>query len=444
MRPECEKYIIFICAVVLTLFSTTARSHNVLVVADSVTRLPLSNASVFDRNGNLVGICSAKGLTPYISENNLPVVVRYMGYNEKKIGNMDSDTVFLSETSFQLPELVVSARQNKILHVLGYVREYSTLSTYTDTVFLYREKIVDFMLPNEKTRRFKGWSKPRIIQSRSYYRFTNAEGLDSVSDECDYHFSWSDWVGIVPEMDLPVLLREKEYGTDTLYGKYSPTEIWIKSPDKILIDVDVLADTASRKWVPNLSNFFRNNLDFEDFRVHLLYDGAVGNLIAPIDLKGFSYNIESRGRMREMFLFNRLNQPFFVSTYAEVYILDKEYITMKEARQWEKQSFDLDDIPVYDLVDAPPLQPDILALIDRVSNIDKDYIVLNNEPDPRIGYRNEFNNNFSFGNRVLSLLKGLTGISAHKFNRNTKKSWNNFRRERTKRNKDKKTTDRLE
>lgn len=34
-----------------------------------------------------------------------------------------------------------------------------------------------------------------------------------------------------------------------------------------------------------------------------------------------------------MFRFNRNDEPFFVNTFAEVYILDKEYITVKEARR---------------------------------------------------------------------------------------------------------------
>ncbi|MDE6805737.1 MAG: hypothetical protein K2J05_02910, partial [Muribaculaceae bacterium] len=42
-----------------------------------------------------------------------------------------------------LPEFVVESNENKYLHVLAYVREYSTLSTYTDTIFMFREKMVD-------------------------------------------------------------------------------------------------------------------------------------------------------------------------------------------------------------------------------------------------------------------------------------------------------------
>ncbi len=46
---------------------------------------------------------------------------------------------------------------------------------------------------------------------------------------------------------------------------------WMKNDGTVTIDVNVLADTASRKWVPNLSGFFRNRIDFENFTVRYRY-----------------------------------------------------------------------------------------------------------------------------------------------------------------------------
>ena len=77
-----------------------------------------------------------------------------------------------------LPEVLVVSGHKKLLHLLAYVREYSTMTTYTDTVFLFREKMVDYMLPAGKVD-FKGWSTPRVLTSRSYYRFSNSHGLRS-------------------------------------------------------------------------------------------------------------------------------------------------------------------------------------------------------------------------------------------------------------------------
>lgn len=111
-----------------------------IVVADSSSHAPLSNASIFDRNGTMIGISSSKGRMPYISSSQYPITVRYLGYKETSFSSPDADTIFLSQFISDLPEIVVESRQHSLLHMLAYVREYSTLTTYTDTIFLFREK----------------------------------------------------------------------------------------------------------------------------------------------------------------------------------------------------------------------------------------------------------------------------------------------------------------
>ena len=294
------------------------------IVADSATRMPLPSASVFDSGGKVVCVSDSKGRLPYISPDRYPVTIRYMGYEEGLVADAGVDTVFLQPYMLELPEVVVSSRQQKVMHILAYVREYSTLSTYTDTVFLFREKMVDYMLTPDSRTRFKGWSTPRIIKARSYYRFTDAYGLDSVSDNCGQHFSWSDWMGLVSPPAMPRALRATIAGTDTVYGRYSPTQVWTRNADKVNIDVDVLADTASRVWVPGIKGFFRKNLEFENFRVRYSFDNVAGDTIETGDIAGYSFHIESTGRGHDMHRFGRAGESFYVTTYAEVYIIDKE------------------------------------------------------------------------------------------------------------------------
>lgn len=405
-----------------------------IVVVDSLTKAPLPSASVFDKNGTLLGICNAKGRSPYISKNDFPITVRYLGYLEKSIPEIGCYTVFLTENPTELPEVVVSSRQQKVLHILGYVREYSTLTTYTDTVFLFREKMVDFMLVPDKKVKFKGWTNPRVLKSKSYYRFTNSHGLDSVSDESNYHFSWSDWIDAIPSPKMPSRLKDMKISTDTVMGKYQPTEIWERKEDRVTINVNVLADTVSRKWVNNLSTFFRDGLEFEDFRLRYSYDNIVTDSIHPVDMTGFSFNIESQGRGREMFRFNKRDQPFFVSTYGEVYILDKEYITLKEARRWADRKLDFSEVEILEPEDAPELQPSIHMLIDRVNHIDKNQVKLGFVPDHRMIRKYPRRNNFNIGTRALAILKQLTGITYFRANRNFNNNWRDFRREQQRRN----------
>ena len=420
---------------ILVLFSVTAEGQTGCdaVVADSMSRRPLPNASVFDRHGKFIGSCRKGGKLPYIPGADYPVTIRYMGFKEHVLSDAAcSDTIFLQESITELPEVVIESRQHKLLHILAYVREYSTLSTYTDTVFLFREKMVDYMLPSEKKVRFKGWTSPRVITSKSYYRFTDASGLDSVSDRCSHHFSWADWVGIVPAAKLPSGLCGIESGTDTVRGKYSPTETWVKNGDRVTLDVNVMADTASRKWVPNLSLFFRDEVDFEQFKVRFNYDDIVGDILSPIDLTGYSFNIESNGRGHGLFRFNRHNEPFFVSSYAEVYIIDKEYITVKEAKKWDRRDAESNEIEIFEPAEAPALQPSIQMLVDRVNAVDHDLVRLDFTPDHRLAGRKI--QKMNIGQRVLKRVKQLFGIDNINAERKWRRQWNDFSKSQSKKN----------
>lgn len=426
--------LIFVHLMLLTIVSDAFGQSRIPVVVDSETHKPLANASVFDRKGKFIGISDAKGVITCASVSDYPITVRYMGFYERTVAKSGGvDTIFMRENAKVLPEVVVMSKRMKVLHILAYVREYSTLSTYTDTVTLFREKMVDFMLPNDDRTRFKGWRYPRVLNSRSYYQFTNGSGLDSVSDRCNHHFTWSDWVGVLPSKNIPKGIVSVENGVDTVWGKYSATEVWTKKDDKISVDVDVMADTASRVWVPNISTFFMNdNMEFERFGLRLNYGNVVGNKIDPADLTGYSFNIESRGRGRSMFRFNRYDKPFFVTTYTEVYMLDKEYISVKEAKKWEQRKFDANEIEIYEPQDAPDLHPSIQAVVDRVNNVDVDKTRLAQLPHYRIAARKVVKQDF--GSRALNLLKALTGISSFKAKRNMNKQWRDFQINQVKRN----------
>lgn len=334
----------------------------------------------------------------------------------------------------ELPEVVVESRKNKILHILAYVRERSTLTTYTDTVFLFREKMVDYMINTDARSSFRGWTAPRVIKSESYYRFTNNRGLDSVSDASNHHFSWSDWIGPGISCPLPDSLCGLECGADTVMGKYTPALIWRKNNDTVTVDVNVLADSIGGRWVPELSGSFQKRVEFDKLRIIYKYDNVLSDRISPLDISSYSYDIASIGRGHGMFRFNRKDEPFFVATSAEVYVLDKVYISVGEARKWERYKFDRADIEIVEPWYAPELDNDIKQLVARVSGIDRDGIRLALLPDSKIGFLKEDNRNFQFGNRLLSLLKQVCGITLYKSRRNFNRRWSEFRNSRRNRN----------
>lgn len=424
------RFIFFILLTLCLLFNAEGKGRTT-VVADSTTHTSLSGATIFDRKGNAIGVSDKRGRVPALSAERYPIVVRYLGYKEKTIPSIDIDTVFLQESIADLPELVIETPRHKVIHILAYMREYSSMTSYTDTVFLFREKMVDYMLVPDRKIKFKGWSNPRVLSSKSYYRFTDNKGLDSVSDVSNHHFSWSDWVGIAGSKPIPGSLKGIETGTDTVKGKYSPTETWVKKKDRVSVDINVLADKASRQWVPKFYGFYKDDIDYDKFNVRYNYDNVLNDTISPLDISGYSFNIESGGRGHGMFRFNKYDEPYYVTTYAEVYIMDKEYITLKEARKWDNRNFKNKDIDIYEAAEAPTLQPDIKNLVARVDGIDHEKIRLDQTPDRRLISHNLGKQNFSLGNRVLTLIKDLTGITLYKSRKNMKKRWTDFKKSRS-------------
>lgn len=404
------------------------------IVADSLSRAPLSGASVFDRKGRFIGISGTNGALPPVSEGDYPLTVRYMGFMEKRVPQAVTDTVLMQENVTELRELLVESEKQRVLHILAYAREYSTLTTYSDTVTMFREKMVDYMIPSSGKTKFKGWRIPRILKSKSYYRFSNNLGLDSVSDRCRNFFSWSDWVGLAPVRALPRRLQLSEWAADTLRGTYSASEIWTRKEDRIDLNVDVLADSTGRKWVPGVAGFFRNDLDFEQFRLHLTYDNVVDDSVSPLSLSGYSFNIESNGRGRGMFMFNRRDEPIFVSTYGEVYPVEKEFISVGEAKKWDKFGERVKELEMMEPAEAPELQPEILALISRVNELDHVKVRLDFTPDHRLAGREVVKLNA--GQLILNRLKGVLGIDHINARRKWKKQWREFRDERREKNKE--------
>lgn len=288
----------------------------------------------------------------------------------------------------QLPEVVVASGKWDAVRLSAYVREYSTLSGYSDTITLFREKIVDFMVPAAGNRKLKGWTNPRLLASQSFYRFSDTYGTDSVSDYFRQHFSWSDWIDIPKtSVAIPGKLLENVEAADTIRGKYQPSAIWTRSEGNISLAIDVLADTANYSAVPRLAHFLKRSSDRLEFTgLKLKYDFAdIGTTSLPVDLlTKIEYTIESCGRGKPLFRVFRADEPYFVSTRAEIFITDRQYISNREARRLEAHPPESDGITISPPPEAPMLDNATALLCQRVAAIDKDSLRLNLMPDKKL------------------------------------------------------------
>ncbi|MDE5848989.1 MAG: hypothetical protein K2H38_02500 [Muribaculaceae bacterium] len=293
----------------------------------------------------------------------------------------------LEPIPYELPELKVSTKHRPILHLTGYIREISTMSSSSDTLMLYREKWVDFMIPTGKEKKYQGWTDPRLLKAKSYYKWTDAWGNDSVSDRANHHFSWSDWVSLPRRVNFPALLGGNRLGSDTVMGKYSPTEIWRKDSAGVNVTVNVLADSTRRKWTPRLAGPLWRDTEFERLVMDYRFSDTDTFSVKPQNLDRLSCSIESMGRGHDMFRFKHYEDPIlYISTYFDLTITDREYLTVKDARRKEKnQELAIQDAMLIFESERVPRDSIISDLIARVEAIDHDSRRLGMELDTRVG-----------------------------------------------------------
>ena len=313
-----------------------------------------------------------------------------------------------AKKKIELDEVTVTTHRHSVLHTIGYVREFSELTTYSDTVFMFREKWVDFMTPGANTKNYIGWHLPRVLSSKSYYRFTNSAGLDSVSDSFNHHFSWSDWVRIPSRIRIPKPILNEAEATDTVFGPNRPTEIWRRYADGIDLSVNVLAAAESRRWVNGLDDFFARGVDFERFDVRYLFKAVSGETVWENNLEAMTFNIESNGRGMNVFRVNRLQEPYSVKTYTELYVANREQLSVSEARKRERNRPELAYLESLKSYEIGDLDPKILALIERVEGIDHNALRMQFKPDENlVGLSLK---PLSRKERILNRLRGLVGL----------------------------------
>lgn len=320
------------------------------------------------------------------------------------------------EKATVLPTLVVKPRKYKMVHLISYVREYSTLSTYYDTVQLFREKTVDFMIPASKGAR-GGWLRPRLLASRSYYRFANWEGLDSVSDRFREHFSWSDWVELFNRTDLPMSMRGDELADaiDTIRCDGRVSAVWRRTDDDaVTLDLDLLADSSNRRWMPAFAGFLdgRDDTEFRHLLLKYYFTDIDSKSVSPLNLSRFDVDIRSGGRGRSLKHIFHTSDTIFVDTHAEFYITDVEYLDGSQARRWEKHPPKSLEIGIHAPDDAPALTPLYATIVERVGGIDHDKLRVEQETDklligPR--YNNLLKKNYGPMRQLWEAVKKLPG-----------------------------------
>lgn len=310
---------------------------------------------------------SATGELPSASRSDFPLEIRCLGYLSRKVQAGAGDTLRLRPGSNELGELTVNSVKKGVLYLKGYVREYSSLTTEIDTVLLFREKAVDFMVATRRAKGFDSRLTPRLLASRSYYRFLTPAGEDSVGNYFRSNFSRTDWIGLPP--GYQTLPQGLSPGGEVR----SPSIVWRRDSSGIDLEADILGDTANRRLMPLITSFMNLDVNFTELKTFGRYaveaDDKPAELFADA-LTRLSVSMVFDGQGRRFPLVYGTDDKYTVKTLAEIFITDRRYISTGQARKLERNcpAMTADDIM------APPeagsLPEEIMALKQRVENID--------------------------------------------------------------------------
>jgi len=130
-----------IITVLLAIISVGAFAQQVML-ADSITKNPVSYATVYDANGTVIGRSDMGG---YINlQKGFEYHISHISYEPKSLINNDDSIIFLSPSSYKLSEVNVTAKKKKYYHCKVYFRSVehvdSCLKYYMDGI---REFYID-------------------------------------------------------------------------------------------------------------------------------------------------------------------------------------------------------------------------------------------------------------------------------------------------------------
>lgn len=362
-----NKIISIITALILSSSTFDADAYRLI---DASTNAPLPLASITDCSGNVVGMTDKSGVIPELQKDRYPITFNYMGYASLQILKPAEDDMKMVPQEYELPEIVIIPGSRPLLHLTGYMREITSVLSSSDSVTLFKESVVDFLVPVEKTK-VKGWNKARELASKTYVRMSNSSGLDSVSTNHEYEFIlWGNRKGLIPSAaKIPDKIKGTDVACDTIMGKYYPKIIWLKNGDVTRWYGDALANEKNHITTPWALKIFGLTTDVTEISENYVFDTPDGGFIRPTDLRQVSVTIDMLAKGK---LFKKTfdsPSPVNVRTYMELYLTDREFLSVEEGKSLNNEIPSIESSEILAPTNANPLHPAIIRSVERVNSL---------------------------------------------------------------------------
>lgn len=349
------------------LISIAAMGRDIKVV-DAESREPLSMAPVFDKDGNYVLVADKDGIIRDVEKYSFPLTVRFMGYDPATIASPDVDVVAMNPAPYELKASKVSPGDRPVMRMVCYLREFVDAGLGENSLIGFGESMGDYFVPVGKARNFSPRLKMRSLSRKVYARFTlPSKGIDSLYVSNDTSYTMASFSEIMDKpISVPSSLQDpaKSHGTFSVKGKSAPKELWTKSGSKLTYVTDLLAKKRNHSRSPFITKLFGVTVDINEISVCYVFNNLESHTeLLPQDISNFSINFAANASGRLIRKKLKTDGTASVRAYYEVYVVDREYLTVAGAKELIKNRPDSRSVPIVRPDGVPKLDAATLKLI---------------------------------------------------------------------------------
>lgn len=302
-------------------------------VVDVMDDTPVSSATIFDAQGNVVGFTSSEGDFSDIPDSDYPITIRCIGYENLVVGQPKDTVLQMVPMIYELEEAVVSASRD-VMKQTFYVREYFTISSATDTITHFLEHMCDRYVPASKNVKFKKNDlRYRNTRSYKYYQVDNRDSI-AVSNKPDTK-SLLDLV-TTEEVDASESFKG-QMGVNRVYEKKGKSGILLSRKQNERTFTEYKDGLASKKdHAINLPWLLRMmGLSMEAHQAYMthVYKANDASVYQPKDLIQAGAVVELLGKGKLLRQMVNSDVPVKMSLSIEYYVVSREYISKEQAKE---------------------------------------------------------------------------------------------------------------
>ena len=352
---------------IILLASMVCFSAGAQVVVDNTDDTPLPLATVFNQNGTIIGMTDENGNMPKLTNPLFPLTIRYMGYDPLVVNTLNADSLKMTASTYDLPEITIQPVDRPVTRMIVYVRQYASMTTSKDTIDMFADYMADLRWARKDVKKFKrrDGRLTRTSPMRAYVHMKSPT-TDSIGFPAREEFetlSWSDLIQVPTDTVFePRVARNKEQQTDTVVGKSGYAVINFSTPTTFCVKTDVIANTDDHKLSFGLLKLLGFNVEFSTLTEQTVFPSDSTGVHLPESLASYSMTLEATGKGRWIKKLLGSKSNVDIKCYYEVYPVDIEHLTVEQWREIKKDPpQDEFTIPTT----APALAPEVESQIER-------------------------------------------------------------------------------